>query len=38
LTERDLAELLEASSAKEYKIYTQRMGPFRLHYNIWGKS
>lgn len=33
----DLEHLLKASVVKEFKIFTHRVGPFPLHYGVWGR-
>ena len=37
LRKKDLEELLKAANVREFKILTHRLGPFPLHYAVWGR-
>lgn len=38
LSKKDLRSLLKEACAKEFKILTHRLGPFPLHYAVWGRQ
>jgi len=37
LRKMDIKDLLKAANVKEFKILTHRVGPFPLHYAVWGR-
>lgn len=37
LRKRDLEDLLKVDNVREFKILTHRLGPFPLHYAVWGR-
>ena len=37
LRKRDIENLLKAVRVREFKIITHRIGPFPLHYIVWGR-
>lgn len=37
LRKRDIENLLKAVRVREFKIITDRIGPFPLHYTVWGR-
>ena len=37
LRKRDIENLLKAVRVREFKIITHRIGPFPLHYTVWGR-
>ena len=38
LKKTDLEALLKASDVREFKIFTYRIGPFPVHYAVWGRG
>ena len=38
LTKQDIGNLVKAANLKEFKILTHRLGPFPLHYAVWGRG
>jgi hypothetical protein len=36
LRKKDIENIMKEAKVKEYKVVTQRIGPFPLHYAVWG--
>ena len=38
LSKKNLYELLESADIKEFRVIIHKLGPFPLHYTVWGKK